>query len=108
VGVEIDPFRYLWCQILIAVLGLRDRVRVIFGDFFNQDLSDANVVTCYLLQKTNNKLEEKFRSELASGTRVVSNTFTFSGLHKVREDGNVKLYLFYPEQNEKHLLHISP
>jgi SAM-dependent methyltransferase len=98
VGVEIDPFRYAWCQLLITVLGLRDRVRVVFGDFFNQDLGDADVVTCYLLQKTNNKLEKKFRNELASGTRVVSNTFYFSGLQKVREDGDVKLYLFYPEK----------
>lgn len=98
VGVEIDPIRYVWCQILITILGLRDRVRVEFGDFFNQDLSGANVVTCYLLQKTNNKLEHKFRSELSSGTRVVSNTFYFSGLQKVREDGDVKLYLFYPEK----------
>jgi SAM-dependent methyltransferase len=98
VGVEIDPFRYLWCQILITILRLRDQVRVVFGDFFNQDLSDADVVTCYLLQKTNNKLEKKFRNELASGTRVVSNTFYFSGLQKVREDGDVKLYLFYSEK----------
>jgi hypothetical protein len=66
---------------------------VVFGDFFNQDLSEASVVTCYLLQKTNNKLEEKLKLELSAGTRVVSNTFTFSGLDKVREDGNARLYL---------------
>jgi SAM-dependent methyltransferase len=98
VGVEIDPLRYIWCQILVTVLGLRDRVQIVYGDFFSQDLSDADVVTCYLLQKTNNKLEKKFKRELASGARVVSNTFYFSGLNKVREDGDVKLYLFYPEQ----------
>jgi predicted RNA methylase len=102
VGVEIDPLRYIWCQILITVLGLRDRVRVIYGNFFSQDLSDADVVTCYLLQDTNNKLEEKFKRELASGTRVVSNTFTFSGLHKVRQNGDARLYLFYPEQDTAH------
>jgi SAM-dependent methyltransferase len=102
VGVEIDPFRYAWCQLLITLLGLRDRVQVVYGDFFSQDLSDASVVTCYLLQKTNNKLEEKLKRELASGTRVVSNTFTFSGLAKVRKDGEVRLYLLYPEQNQIH------
>jgi SAM-dependent methyltransferase len=101
VGVEIDPFRYAWCQVLITLLGLRNRVQVIYGDFFSQDLSGADVVTCYLLQKTNNKLEKKFRSELASGTRVVSNTFYFSGLQKVREDGDVNLYLFCPDPDMK-------
>ncbi|HSG18137.1 MAG TPA: methyltransferase domain-containing protein [Anaerolineae bacterium] len=93
VGIEIDPFRYLWCQVLIAVLGLRGRVKVIFGDFFNQDLSDADVVTCYLLQVTNEKLEAKLKEDLRPGTRVVSNYFTFPGLVKVRESGDARLYL---------------
>lgn len=99
VGIELDPLRYLWCQMLITILGLRDRVQVVYGDFFNQDLSDADVVTCYLLQSTNNKLEEKFKRELESGTRVVSNTFSFSGLHRIREEKDVRLYIFYPDQD---------
>jgi SAM-dependent methyltransferase len=96
VGIEIDPLRYIWCQALITVLGLRNRVNVIYGNFFNQDLSDANVVTCFLLQSTNNQLEEKFKRELTSGTRVVSNTFTFSELEEVREDGEANLYMYLP------------
>jgi SAM-dependent methyltransferase len=96
VGIEIDPLRYLWCQMLITVLGLRRRVRIVYGDFFNQDLSEADVVTCYLLQSTNNELEGKLKRESAPGTRVVSNTFTFSGLHRVRQDGNARLYLCAP------------
>lgn len=92
VGIELDPLRFAWCQALITIFGLQDRVQVIRGDFFNQDLSDASVVTCYLLQSTNNKLEEKFKAELKAGTRVVSNTFTFPGLQSVRQDGNAKLY----------------
>ena len=41
VGIEIDPLRYVWCQLLITLLRLRKRVKVFFGDFFSQDLSDA-------------------------------------------------------------------
>jgi SAM-dependent methyltransferase len=96
VGIEIDPLRYVWCQLLITVLGLRDRVRIVYGDFFSQDLSEADVVTCYLLQSTNNELEGKFKRELAPGTRVVSNTFTFPGLPRVRQDGDASLYLCAP------------
>jgi len=80
VGIELDPLRFLWCQILITVLGLRDHVRIIFGDFYKQDLSDASVVTCYLLRATNKKLERKFKDELSPETRVVSNYFTFPSL----------------------------
>lgn len=94
VGIELDPLRYLWCQMLITVIGLRSRVRVIFGDFFEQDLSDADVVTCYLLQNTNEKLEGKLRQELMPGARVVSNTFTFPGLRLLRRDGQAEIYLY--------------
>ena len=92
VGVEIDPLRYLWCQLVIAVLGLRKRVKIVYGNLFAQDLSDATVVTCYLLPDTNNKLEEKLKQDLRIGARVVSNTFTFPGMQSVRQDGDARLY----------------
>ena len=94
VGIEIDPLRYLWCQALITILGLRDRVRVIQGSFFGQDLSNANVVTCYLLQSTNEKLEGKFMRELDPGTRVVSNSSTFPRLHLRRRDSETEHCLY--------------
>ena len=93
VGIEIDPLRYLWCQFLISILGLRGRVKIIFGNFFSQDLSDADVITCYLLQSTNEKIEGKLKEELRTGARVVSHDFTFPGLSKVRKDGDARLYL---------------
>jgi predicted RNA methylase len=96
VGIEIHPLRYWWCKMRIDALGLQDRVQVIRGDFYRQDLSDADVVICYLLQRTNNKLEAKLRQELASGTRVISKRFTFPGLHLVRRDDQDKLYLYDP------------
>jgi len=97
VGIEIDPLRYLWCQVLITVLGLRHRVRVVYGNFYKQDLSDADVVTCYLLQSTNDELEGKLKQELRPNARVVSNSFTFSGLRLVRQDKLAKIYLYNPQ-----------
>jgi 16S rRNA A1518/A1519 N6-dimethyltransferase RsmA/KsgA/DIM1 with predicted DNA glycosylase/AP lyase activity len=94
VGIELDPLRYFWCQILITILGLRDRVRIVYGDFYKQDFSAASVVTCYLLRATNKKLEGKFKSELNPETRIVSNYFTFPGLQLVGEDKEEKLYLY--------------
>jgi 16S rRNA A1518/A1519 N6-dimethyltransferase RsmA/KsgA/DIM1 with predicted DNA glycosylase/AP lyase activity len=94
VGIELDPLRYLWCQLLITVLGLRDRVQIIFGNFFKQDLSAADVVTCYLMRDTNKKLQGKFKDELSPNTRVVSNYFAFPALQIVGEDKEKKLYLY--------------
>ena len=94
VGVEIDPLRYAWCQALITVLGLRDRVRVVYGDFFAHDLGEADVVTCYLLDSTNRKLQKKLLSELGPGARVVSHMFAFPELHLVQYDKQDQLYLY--------------
>jgi len=94
VGIELDPLRFVWCQILITVLGLRDRVRLIYGDFYKQELSAASVITCYLLRATNKKLEGKFKAELSPETRVVSNYFTFPNLRLVDENEEEKLYLY--------------
>jgi hypothetical protein len=94
VGIEIDPVRYLWCQVLITVLGLRRRVRVVYGDFFSQDLGEADVVVCYLLQSVNQKLQEKLARELRPGARVVSSAFTFPGLRLLGMDQQAELYLY--------------
>ena len=98
VGVEIDPLRYVWCQAVITLLGLRDRVRVVYGDFFAQDLGEADVVTCYLLDSTNRKLQKKLLSELAPNTRVVSHMFAFPELHLIHYDKQDQLYLYRPKR----------
>ncbi|MEM7033835.1 MAG: methyltransferase domain-containing protein [Chloroflexota bacterium] len=96
VGVEIDPLRYLWCQVAITVLGLRGRVKIVLGDFFAQDLSDADVVTCYLMPVTNKKLVRKFSQELKPKTRIVSHDFVFPKLQLIRTDADDDLFLYYP------------
>lgn len=100
VGIEIDPLRYLWCQFLITVLGQRKRIRIIFGNLFTKDLSEADVVICYLMPDALAKLEKKLKKELRSGTRVVSNRFTFPTLDTVQEDGDAMLYLVNSDGEE--------
>ena len=71
VGIELDPLRHAWCRTLTAALGLRSQVRAIQGDLFSADLRDADVVTCHLLQGTNEKLEAKLKEELRPTARGV-------------------------------------
>lgn len=97
VGIEIDPLRYIWCQFLITILGQRKRIRIIFGNLFNKDLSEADVVVCYLMPDALTKLEKKFKRELQSETRVVSNRFRFPNLDLIREEGNARLYQVCPD-----------
>ena len=101
VGIELDPLRWTWCQFLITVLGLRDKVKILYGDFFERDLSKADIVTCYLLPETNKKLQDKLLQELKPGTRVVSNTFLFPGLKESVQKDKIRLYLFSPENTTR-------
>ncbi len=44
-------------------------------DLFETDISEATVVTLYLLQSLNVRLRPKLLSELRPGTRIVSHAF---------------------------------
>ena len=94
VGIEIDPIRFLWAKARIFLLGLSGKVNVLFGNFFKIDISQADVVTIYLLQNTNVKLIDKFINELRPGTRIVSNTFTLPGLKIINHDEKSKIYVY--------------
>ena len=100
VGIELNPLFWLWCQIVITILGLRSRVKVILGNFFKQDLSRADVVACYLLPVAQKKLENKLMRELRPGTRVVTNTFIFYQTRMAERDGKARLYIFSPENTQ--------
>ena len=94
VGIEIDPLRFMWTKARIFLLGLSNNVNVLLGNFFNIDISDADVVTIYLLQGTNVKLIDKFIRELRPGTRIVSNTFTLPELKIINHDEKSKIYVY--------------
>ena len=100
VGIELNPLLWLWCQIVITIFGLRNRVKVVLGNFYKQDLHNADVVVCYLLPNTNKKLEGKLLRELRSGTRVISNTFLFYQVRLSKRDGKALLYIFSPENTQ--------
>jgi predicted RNA methylase len=94
VGIEINPILYLWCQIVITLLGLRRRIKIKFGNFFKYNLGDADVVICYLLQETNDKLEDKLLRELKPTARVISSSFMFNKLPVVSEDIDKGIYVY--------------
>ncbi len=94
IGIELNILLYVWCQLLITILGLRKRVKIIRGNFFKRDLSEADVVICYLLQATNELLEDKLLRELKPTTRVISNSFVFNKLPIVIEDLNSGIYVY--------------
>jgi len=94
VGVEADPFRVLFSQLTISLLHLEGQARIIWGNFFRIDLSEATIVTTFLSQGTNRRLESKLMAELKPGTRVVSYEWTFDGWTPTARDDDNHLSLY--------------
>jgi len=74
VGIDIDPERVAEANAGAREQGVTDRVRFVQGDLFEQDLSEATVVTLYLLPTLNMKLRPTLQA-LKPGTRIVSHAF---------------------------------
>jgi hypothetical protein len=59
--------------------GIADRVKFIKQDLFKTDISQATVLTMYLLPDTVNLLRDKLATELKPGTRIVSHDYPLTG-----------------------------
>jgi ribosomal protein L11 methylase PrmA len=75
VCIDIDPQRIKEANENVTKNNVGERVRVMNADLFETDLSEATVVTLYLLPSLNVKLMPKLMKELKPGTRIVSHAF---------------------------------
>jgi SAM-dependent methyltransferase len=75
VGIDINPERIKEAEANLKAAGVADRVRFLNEDLFEAKISDATVVTLYLLPSLNLKLLPKLLAELKPGTRIVSHAF---------------------------------
>jgi hypothetical protein len=78
-GVEIKDELVKRSNATAAAQGLAGRVRFMKADLFTIDISQATVLTLYLLPKTVNLLREKLLAELKPGTRVISHDYPLDG-----------------------------
>lgn len=79
VGVELSP---KWAQVATDAAveaGVQDRVRVLQQDMMEADLSQADIVTLYLISEANEILRPKLEKELKPGACVVSHDFEIDG-----------------------------
>lgn len=75
VCVDIDPERIAEARAAVLEAGVEDLVEVRQADLFELDLSDADIVTLYLLPRLNVKLRPTLQRDLRDGARVVSHDF---------------------------------
>ena len=75
VGIEIDAKLNREAADNAKKAGVADRVRFLTQDLFETDISQATVVTLFLLPRVNQELIPKLKRELRPGTRIVSHQF---------------------------------
>lgn len=78
-GIELREDLVERARTEIKRLNLEDKVKVIQGNFFDVNISEANVITLYLTSSANERLKPKLEAELKLGARVVSHDFKVPG-----------------------------
>jgi tRNA A58 N-methylase Trm61 len=112
IGIELHESRYEAIAKRIEREHLGNSAGVIRGDFFNINLSQADVVTLYLLTSVNSMIKPKLERELKPGARVVSHDFPIHGwvpLHVENiRDRFSNTHMVYLYQVPKSVKHQSP
>jgi cyclopropane fatty-acyl-phospholipid synthase-like methyltransferase len=75
VGIDIDPARIAEAEANARTAGVDRRVTFRLQDALNADVSDATVVTLYLLSAMNVQLRPILTRQLRPGARIVSHSF---------------------------------
>ena len=104
VGIDINPVRVKEANDRVAKAGVQGKVKILNDDLFTTNISQASVVTLYLLQSLNEKLIPKLNKELKPGTRIVSQTFTMGDKYppeKTVQAGYTSVYLWTVPMKEK-------
>jgi len=109
IGVELHESRYEAIAKRIERERLGNSADVIQADFFNVNLSRADVVTLYLLTTVNSMIKPKLERELKAGARVVSHDFPVHGwvpvyVEKVRDSkfNSHMVYVYQVPRSVKH------
>jgi SAM-dependent methyltransferase len=92
-GIEINPAMVEHSKIKAREAGVSGKTEFIHADLFDCDLSEATVITMFLLPNINLKLRPRLL-DLKPGTRIVSNTFSMSDWEP---DHEVAIEVSYPE-----------
>lgn len=80
IGFERAWPLYLICLIRKKLGGFEDNLKFKMGDFFKQDISQADIVYIFGMPSAiANKLKPKMERELKSGTKIISYVFPVEG-----------------------------
>lgn len=74
-GFELSLWLYLKAKFKIWLSG--SKTKIIRKNFLNQNLSEADIIFCFLVSKVMPKVKVKLQKDLKPDTKVISYAFTF-------------------------------
>ena len=101
VGFDIDPERIAEARENARRAGVEARAQFVQQDFFKAPISQASVVTMFMLPPVMEKIKPRLLSELGPGTRIVSHSFSMRDWppeQVVRIDGRTLYSWTVPER----------
>ncbi|MFH0952167.1 MAG: class I SAM-dependent methyltransferase [Patescibacteria group bacterium] len=97
IGYELSPTAYIRARFKKWLK--KSKVKLYYQDFYKADLSQIDVVFCFLITAVMPKLEKKLQRELKSGALVISYGFTFPNWRPVKSLPN-------PDPKSRSRIHI--
>jgi len=98
-GFELSPVIYWLAKCNLFFRGVK-KANLCLRNFYSQDLSQADIVFCFLTPKAMERLRPKFEKELKIGTRVISYAFRINGWEEYQILDSVppgKIYIYVME-----------
>jgi 16S rRNA A1518/A1519 N6-dimethyltransferase RsmA/KsgA/DIM1 with predicted DNA glycosylase/AP lyase activity len=91
-GVELNPLLVWRSARAIKKAGLQDKATIVWGSFWKQNTADYDLVVIYLIKHIMPRLERKLKSELSSGSHIISNFFVFPNLKPTKRLDRILVY----------------
>jgi len=102
VGIDIDPQRIKECHANAKSAGVENLVTFRQEDATKTDISEATIISLYLLPESNELLRPKFERELKPGTRVVSHNYDVPGW----EDKEISNTTVKDDEGNEHYIYL--
>jgi hypothetical protein len=102
VGIDIDDRRIKESKAHATAAGVEDRVKFRLQDVFKADISEATVVTLYMLTEINQRLCPQLEQQLKPGTVVITHSYPVPGWASRLID----FTLMSAEDGEEHIIYL--
>jgi SAM-dependent methyltransferase len=92
VGYELNPF--MWAISWLRTRRYHKQVKIVFGNFWQADISSADAIYVFLLDKYMPQLDAKIKKEAKTGLKLASHTFKVPHKKPVAKNYGVYLYKY--------------